>query len=137
MVMVPPFDHADVIADYANTLVHASQPAEGLNKIERAIKLNPLSPDLYFWTAAGASYHLEQYEDAMNYIDRMADPAPAARLAAATAAMAGNTRKARVLVRKVKETYPDFEIDTWLSIVPIREQWQRDHYREGLRRAGF
>jgi hypothetical protein len=67
----------------------------------------------------------------------MADPAPAARLAAATAAMAGDLRKAKALVRKVKETYPDFEVDTWLSIVPIREQWQKDHYREGLQRAGF
>jgi tetratricopeptide (TPR) repeat protein len=129
--------HADVIADYANTLIHASQPLEGLEKIERAIKLNPLSPDIYYWTAAGASYHLEQYEDAANYISRMADPAPAARLAAATAAMAGDLRKAKALVRKVKETYPDFEVDTWLSIVPIREQWQKDHYREGLQRAGF
>ncbi|MGY5809620.1 DNA-binding protein [Rhizobium sp. LEGMi198b] len=129
--------HADVIADYANTLIHASQPYEGLAKIEHAIKLNPLSPDIYYWTAAGASYHIEQYEDAANYIGRMADPAPAARLAAAVAAMAGDMRKAKALVRKVKETYPDFEVDTWLSIVPIREQWQKDHYRTGLRRAGF
>ncbi|NTF82777.1 DNA-binding protein [Rhizobium rhizogenes] len=129
--------HADVIADYANTLIHASQPLEGIAKIERAIKLNPLSPDIYYWTAAGACYHLERYEDAANYIDRMVDSAPAARLAAAVAAMAGDMRTARALVRKVKETYPDFEVDTWLSIVPIREQWQKDHYRDGLQRAGF
>ncbi|MDL2404165.1 BTAD domain-containing putative transcriptional regulator [Rhizobium calliandrae] len=129
--------YADLIADYADTLIHASKPREGLEKIEQAIKLNPISPDIYFWTAAGASYHLGQYKEAMGFIDRMAAPAPAARLAAATAAMAGDMRKAKALVRKVKETYPDFEVDTWLSIVPIREQWQKDHYREGLRRAGF
>ncbi|AYG60943.1 BTAD domain-containing putative transcriptional regulator [Rhizobium jaguaris] len=129
--------YADVIADYADTLIHASKPAEALEKVERAIKLNPLSPDLYFWTAAGANYCLERYDDANAYIERMADPTQAARLAAASAAMAGDTRKAKTLARRVKETYPDFEIDTWLSIVPFREQWQKDLYREGLKRAGF
>ncbi|AVA23412.1 DNA-binding protein [Rhizobium sp. CNPSo 3464] len=129
--------YADVIADYADTLMHASKPSEALEKVERAIKLNPLSPDLYFWTAASANYSLQRYEDAGAYISRMADPSQAARLAAATAAMAGDMRKAKALVRKVKETYPDFKIDTWLSIVPLREQWQKDQYREGLRRAGF
>lgn len=129
--------HADLIVDYADTLQHASKPAEALEKVEQAIKLNPLSPDLYFWTAAGASYSLERYEEANAYIERMADPSQAARLAAASAAMAGNMRKAKSLVRKVKEIYPDFDVDTWLSIVPVREQWQKDHYREGLRRAGF
>ncbi|MFT4182382.1 MAG: DNA-binding protein [Rhizobium sp.] len=129
--------HADAIADYADTLIHASRPQDGLDKIKSAIELNPLSPDLYFWTAAGASYYLQRYEDASDYIARMVDPTPAARLAAANAAMAGDMRKAKKLVRKVKETYPDFEIDTWLSIVPFREQWQQDLYREGLKRAGF
>ncbi|MEF0940299.1 DNA-binding protein [Rhizobium sp. BR 362] len=129
--------YADVIADYADTLMHASRPAEALEKVERAIKLNPLSPDLYFWTAAGANYCLERYDEANAYIARMAEPAQAARLAAASAAMAGDIRKAKTLARRVKETYPDFEIDTWLSIVPFREQWQKDLYREGLKRAGF
>jgi tetratricopeptide (TPR) repeat protein len=129
--------YADVIIDYADALVHAAQPAKGLEKIERAIKLNPLCPDVYYWAAAGANFFLEQYEQATSYINHMADPAPAARLAAAVAAMAGDTRKAKRLVRKVKETYPEFEIDKWLSIVPMREQWQKEHYREGLRRAGF
>ncbi|MBB6301260.1 DNA-binding protein [Rhizobium leucaenae] len=129
--------HADIITDYADALVHASQPGRALEKMERAIKLNPMSPDFYYWTAAGASYFLEQYDQAASYIDRMGDSAPAARLAAAVAGMAGDTRKAKRLVRKVKETYPEFEVDKWLSVVPMREQWQKEHYREGLKRAGF
>ena len=67
----------------------------------------------------------------------MADREPANRLAAASWAMLGETERARVLARKTRDTHPDFDIETWLSIVPIREDWQRDHYREGLRRAGF
>jgi DNA-binding SARP family transcriptional activator len=129
--------YADVIADHADTLVHASRPAEGLEKIEQAIDLNPLCPDLYHWTAAGANYYLGRYEDALTSVSRMQNGEPAGRLSAASWAMLGNQRKARSFVRKVRESYPEFDVDEWLAIVPIKEQWQKDHYREGLLKAGF
>ncbi|WP_337268359.1 hypothetical protein [Oryzifoliimicrobium ureilyticus] len=129
--------YADVAADYADTLVHASQPREALVKIEKAIDLNPLSPDVYLWTAAGASYCLGNYQAALSYIGRMSDRGLANRLSAASWAMLGDQRRARYFVRKARDTNPDFEIDTWLAAVPFKEQWQKDHYREGLRKAGF
>ncbi|PZM16271.1 SARP family transcriptional regulator [Rhizobium tubonense] len=129
--------YADVIADHADTLVHASLPAQGLEKIEQAIDLNPLCPDLYHWTAAGANYYLGRYEQALASVARMQNGEPAGRLSAASWAMLGNQKKARSFVRKVRESYPEFDVDEWLSIVPIKEQWQKDHYREGLLKAGF
>jgi DNA-binding SARP family transcriptional activator len=129
--------YADVIADHADTLVHASRPAEGLEKIEQAMDLNPLCPDLYHWTAAGANYYLGRYEDALASVSRMRNTEPAGRLSAASWAMLGNRKKARSFVRKVRESYPEFDVDEWLAIVPIKEQWQKDHYREGLLKAGF
>ncbi|MBY5767307.1 hypothetical protein HFO06_30190 [Rhizobium leguminosarum] len=39
--------------------------------------------------------------------------------------MAGN-----IYMRRVLETYPDFDVDKWLSIVPFKEQWQKEQYRE-------
>jgi DNA-binding SARP family transcriptional activator/tetratricopeptide (TPR) repeat protein len=129
--------YADVVADYADTLVHASQPRQALEKIEKAIDLNPLCPDVYLWTGAGASYCLEEYDQALSYINRMADPGLANRLSAASWAMLGNLKRARSFVRKARETHPDFDVDAWLAVVPLKEQWQKDHYRDGLRRAGF
>lgn len=35
----------DVIADHADTLVHCSRPGMALQKIERAIELQPLTPE--------------------------------------------------------------------------------------------
>ena len=67
-----------LIASYADTLVQASRPDVGLQKIEHAIELNPLPPDEYFWTAAGASYSLGHYSQALDYIAR----SPAAQAAA-------------------------------------------------------
>lgn len=129
--------YANVIASYADTLVQASRPGEGLQKIEAAIDLNPIAPDEYFWTAASASYSLGHYEQALAYIDRMRDRTPADRLSAASWGMLGDRRKARQFVRKTLDVHPDFDLDRWMAIVPIREEWQREHYREGLKKAGF
>nr|WP_245455636.1 DNA-binding protein [Neorhizobium lilium] len=129
--------YADVAADYADTLVHASEPRRALEKIEKAIDLNPLCPDVYLWTGAGASYCLGEYTQALSYIDRMADSGLANRLSAASWAMLGNQRRAKTFVRKARETNPDFDVDTWLAVIPLKEQWQKDHYRDGLRKAGF
>ncbi|OCO99213.1 MULTISPECIES: hypothetical protein [unclassified Ensifer] len=129
--------HANVIASYADTLVQASRPEGGLRKIQAALDLNPIAPDEYFWTAAGASYSLGQYEQAIAYIERMRDPTPADRLSAASWGMLGNRKKARQFVRKTFDVHPDFDLDKWIAIVPFREEWQRIHYCEGLRKAGF
>ncbi|NOV17674.1 hypothetical protein E5S70_16555 [Ensifer adhaerens] len=129
--------YADIIADHADTLVHCSLPGKALEKIEHAIELNPLSPDSYLWTAAGANYALSEFETSLDYIGRMADPSLADRLSAANWAMLGHKDRARVFVRRVREANPNFDLDTWLAAVPSKEQWHKDLYREGLKRAGF
>lgn len=129
--------HADLIADHADTLVHAADPILALDKINRAIELNPLCPDLYWWTAAGANYFLEEYGEAIACIGRMADQANAGRLAAAAYAMLGDQRNAKKEMRRTLAIYPDFTIDDWLSKVPIREKWKTDMFRDGMRKAGF
>ncbi len=129
--------HANVIASFADTLVQASRPDGGLQKIEAAINLNPIAPDEYFWTAAGACYSLAQYDNALAYIERMRDPTPADRLAAASWGMLGNRKKASQYVRKTFDVHPDFNLEKWMAIVPFREEWQKTHYGEGLRKAGF
>ncbi|TCR91709.1 hypothetical protein [Rhizobium sp. BK376] len=130
-------NHANILASHADTLVQASQPGEGLEKIKAALDLNPLAPDEYFWTAAGASYSLEKYEDALGYIDQMKDKLPADRLAAASWGMLGNAKKAKQFVASTFEVHPDFSLEKWMSIVPFKEDWQKAHYLEGLKSAGF
>ncbi|MCA1405295.1 hypothetical protein I6F26_13030 [Ensifer sp. IC3342] len=129
--------YADVIADHADTLVHCSRPAMALQKIERAIEFNPLSPDTYLWTAAGASYALSHFEASLDYISQMEDPSLADRLSAANWAMLNHMDKARFFVRRVREANPAFDVDKWLAAVPTKERWHKELYREGLKKAGF
>jgi len=130
-------NHANVVASYADTLVQGSRPDLGLTKIQRAIDLNPLPPDDYFWIAAGASYSIGLYEQALDYIARMKDRVPADRLAAASCGMLGDTKKARQFIRRTYDVHPTFDLESWMAIVPFKEEWQRQHYYEGLKKAGF
>jgi DNA-binding SARP family transcriptional activator/tetratricopeptide (TPR) repeat protein len=128
---------ADVIYSHADTLVHASRPKDALAKIQKAMSLNPLSPDAYLWCAAGASYFLERYEDAIAYVEAMKDKAPAHRIAAASCAMMGDRKRAQFYRQRAEILNPVFDLEKWLSVVPFKEQWQKELYREGLLKAGF
>ena len=129
--------HADLIADQADTLVHASRLEDALAKINLAFELNPFAPDYYWWVTAGANYSLRRYEAAIDNLSHVADQTNVTRFNAACWAMLGDTRKARAYMRRTMENFPDFETDKWLALIPIRDPAQREQYREGLRRAGF
>lgn len=129
--------HADLIADHADTLVHASRLEEALAKMNLAFELNPFAPDYYWWTTAGANYSLRRYEVAIENLTHVADQTNVLRFNAACWAMLGDTRKARAYMRRTIENFPDFETEKWLALIPIRDPAQREHYGEGLRRAGF
>ncbi|MBY2931478.1 peptide antibiotic resistance protein [Rhizobium leguminosarum] len=128
---------ADVIYSHADTLVHASRPGDALAKIRRAISLNPIAPDAYLWCAAGASFFLEQYEEAIAYVEAMKDKAPAHRIAAASCAMIGDRKRALFHRQRAESINPVFDVEKWLAIVPFKEDWQKELYREGLLKAGF
>ncbi|MBY5334379.1 peptide antibiotic resistance protein [Rhizobium leguminosarum] len=128
---------ADVIYSHADTLVHASRPGDALAKIKKAISLNPIAPDAYLWCAAGASFFLEQYEEAIVYVETMKDKAPAHRIAAASCAMIGDRKRALFHRQRAESINPVFDVEKWLAIVPFKEHWQKELYREGLLKAGF
>ncbi|MBP2488733.1 peptide antibiotic resistance protein [Rhizobium leguminosarum] len=128
---------ADVIYSHADTLVHASRPDDALAKIKKAILLNPIAPDAYLWCAAGASFFLEQYEEAIAYVEAMKDKAPAHRIAAASCAMIGDRKRALFHRQRAESINPVFDVEKWLAIVPFKEHWQKELYREGLLKAGF
>lgn len=129
--------HADLIVDYADALEHACEPERALEKIARAIELNPICPDNYWWAGGGANYHLGRYSDAIECLSRMRDPSPAYRLMAAAWAKLGDREQAQRYVRMTRENHPDFSVKGWLSIVPIRDPKVAQHYEDGLREAGF
>jgi DNA-binding SARP family transcriptional activator/TolB-like protein len=129
--------HADLLADLADALSHACEPAAALEKITKAIDLNPLCPDHYWWAAGGANFHLRRYAEAIESMSHMNDPSPAFRLLAASWAMLGEREQAAKYVRKATEIHPDFSVNGWLSILPTKNPEFAQHYERSLREAGF
>jgi tetratricopeptide (TPR) repeat protein len=129
--------HADLLADYADSLALSGKPAAALTKLETAFALNPLCPDIYWWNQGTIYYQLERYDAAIAAVSRMRDSAPAYRLLAACFAMRGEMGRAREYARQVRQTYPDFTVRKWLGMIPIRDEALRRSYEEGLRAAGF
>ena len=129
--------HADLISDFGDALGHCGEPEKGLKKVERAMELNPIPPDQYWWNAAGLHFQLHDYQSAIAAVDKMSDPLPALRIAAASWAHLGDLAKARRCAAKFLRSYPDFRIEHWLSIVPNKSPDDHRHYDLGLRSAGF
>lgn len=129
--------YADQLADHADALVHAGDIGEAFRQISRAIELNPLCPDGYWWTLGGASYLAGDYRAAIRSIERMKHPAAARQLQAASHAMLGEQDLAEVCARKAREVHPNFSVAHWMTIVPFRDRERIHHYEDGLRRAGF
>ena len=129
--------HADLLADCSDTLVHCGKAELARKRIEQAIALNPLPPDHYFWIAGGAFFSLQLYEDAVKQMMRMQDQTPAYRLLSACWAMLGETSRSSLFRHKALSTYPEFCIEKWLSIIPLEAKDDKAHYAGALRKAGF
>ncbi len=103
--------HADLIADHADALVHASDPDAALEKIAHAIELNPLAPDSYWWTAGGANYLTGNYQASIAAIGRMHNRTPALQLQAASHAMLGERERGGAIASSRPGTStPEFSI---------------------------
>ncbi len=130
-------NHADVLADYADTLAHNSDFEAARSRMEAALLLNPIPPDEYWWTLGGIHYFEGQWQDAISALQRMKNQEPALRLMAAAAAMAEDKEQARQFRIRALQIQPDFSIVDWVRRMPMRNPADVDLYIEGLRRAGF
>ncbi len=125
---------SDVLFHYGDGLVHAGQMREAREVMDKALSLNPLAPDVYYWVSATADYFLGDYAGASRMFRRMTNREPAARVIAAVEAMNGNLEEAARHRDMFLASHPDFRLGDYM--IPHRPE-HREHYLEGLRRAGF
>jgi DNA-binding SARP family transcriptional activator/TolB-like protein len=130
-------NHADILADFADTLAHNSNMLAAQEKIDAAMRLNPIPPDEYLWTLGGINFFRGRFEEALTNLGKMRNPEPAYRLMAAAAAMAGRMDLARRYRLQALKLQPDFTTARWLSRVPQRDPADVDLYIQALQKAGF
>lgn len=130
-------NHADLLADHADALAHASRFEEAEAKIVRALELNPLAPDDYYWVGGAVSFFRGRYEEGLIRLTTMRSPGAAVRMMAACAAMSGDKAAAAAYRDLAVKRDPGFRVDNWTSLYPQRDQRDAEHYLHALRLAGF
>lgn len=129
--------HADLLCDFADTLMHSSLAQRANEKIELALQLNPLAPDAYWWASAGIKFFAGEYEAALNHLAKIKNGEAGLRLTAACAAMAGQHELAKLARNRFLTTDPGFKLDDWIGVLPVQDPSHRRQYRLALQKAGF
>lgn len=129
--------HADIIAEKAEVLVHASRPKEAKDLVVRAMTLNPLAPDDYYWILGMSEFFLGRYEATLGALLKMKNTDSVSRLIAAAAAMQGDARLAASYRDRWLQIYPDSRLENFTQFMPHANKADVDHYLDALRRAGF
>lgn len=128
---------ANIIMEYADTLAHSGFGEEGVELFQRAMRLNPYYPDDYLWGLGGAYFKLGRYDDAIEAIRRMNNPAQGRRILTAALALSGNLDEARVQAEMVRQSHPGFDAEKWVMVVPDKNREDSLRFVEGLRKAGL
>ncbi|SMG40950.1 tetratricopeptide repeat protein [Paracoccus sp. J56] len=128
---------ADLLAYMGDCLAYVRQGERAVQLIERAIRLNPYHPDAYLWFLGDSYFHMGDYARAIEALYRMRDRSEAHRLLAASHALLGNMDEARHHAREVMRVHPNFTIDHWKKVPPLRDPEDLDLYVDALRKAGL
>jgi pentatricopeptide repeat protein len=126
---------ADLLVQHADALSHLGEVAKAQDRFERAIDLNPMAPDHYWWAGACIAFQQHQYDLAVALCAKMESDQSVVRLLAASHALAGDRQKARSYWLRVLELYPGQDPGSIGKIAPFRDDKFRKHIEEGLRMA--
>jgi adenylate cyclase len=127
-----------IVVQQGELLTWLGRPEEGIEWIEKAMRLNPYHPERY-WSHLGRAYFVAQrYADAIESFARISRPDHThhAFLAAACAQL-GDDVAARAHAREVTTRQPEFTVDDYLATLHYKRESDRTHLREGLLKAGL
>ena len=129
---------ADSYVFVAETLSFAGRPDEAIELVGKAQRLNPASPPWYAWFLGFAFYVARRYEDAVTALRKGRPPvAMTYRLLAIAYGQLGREQDAKAAAEEYLRRTPDFSLATHLETIPFQHAADREHYVEGLRKAGL
>jgi len=126
---------------YGLALVHWGRTEEGLEHLEKIMRLDPFHAAACQTFLGNAYYFIGRYSEAIDGLRAAARRLPTFRPTfvwlAATAAQLGYDEEAREAAAVVLRRDPGFTISRWLELHRFTRQSDADHVAEGLRKARF
>ena len=127
----------DLLVQYADALAHLGDADAGWRKFERAIDLNPLPPDHYWWAGASIAFRQHDFAKAINLCGKLVDDEPVLPMLTSSYALLGDMEQARVHGDRLKELFPGgMALEKGRAVTPDRTEIHRTLHIEGLRLAG-
>ncbi|MER9138361.1 tetratricopeptide repeat protein [Mesorhizobium sp. M0830] len=131
-------NHADAWAMRAELTTQKGRPAEAIDQVRRALRLNPHPPGWYYWMLGQAQYAMGDYESAIQTLRRPETyRTTSRRLLAASLAQLGRLEEARWEAKMFMMSNPHFTIRHWSESQPFPAEDVRRHIEEGYRMAGL
>jgi len=119
----------------------ADRPEEAIPILKKAIRLNPMAANIYLHHIAIAFRMMGQYDNAIEYGEKTVQGSPNYHFGhlnlAACYILAGRTEEARTEAKEVLRINPDFSLEQFAKIVPLKSQKEREKFIGALRKAGL
>jgi adenylate cyclase len=129
---------ADGYAFLSRALTFAGRADEAIELIEKAQRLNPSAPRWYAWNLGMALYIARRHDEAVNAFRKGAPLGDVGyRWVAAAYGQLGREQEAKAAAAEYLKLTPDFSIGRHLELLPFQRPEDREHYAEGLRKAGL
>jgi TolB-like protein/Tfp pilus assembly protein PilF len=130
-------------ACYALVLCWDGRAREGAAAAARAIRLSPRDPfsAIYYGVASYAAFVQRDYGESIRLgresIRQRKDFVASHRVMTAAAGMAGDAELAESILKEFRRVHPDVSLAWTRNWLPVRDPAEREHFLEGLRRAGL
>ena len=131
-------NNADAWALLSDVNSLGGRPLEGIDQIDRALRLNP-QPDCWYYLLLGqAQYAANQYEAAVETLRKEETYRTMSRRhLAASLAQLGRLDEARREGKMFMLNSPRFTISHWSATQPCRDEATLAHFVDGYRKAGL
>lgn len=131
-------NHADAWAILSDLTIDSGEPADAIEQIRKALRLNPHPPGWYYWVLGQAYYAARQYELAVETLRREETyRTESRRTLAASLAQLGRMEEARREAELFMTINPQFRISKWSAWNPFRNDEMHQHFVNGYRKAGL
>jgi adenylate cyclase len=127
-----------IVVQQGELLTWLGQADEGIEWIQRAMRLNPFHPPR-FWSHLGRAYFVaRRYPEAVEALQHVttSDPMHLALLSACHA-QSGKDAAARACAAELLERQPSFAVSHCLSLLHYKEARDLEHHRDALLKAGL
>ncbi|PSH62977.1 adenylate/guanylate cyclase domain-containing protein [Phyllobacterium brassicacearum] len=131
-------NYADAWAMRSDLITLAGRPADAVEHVYKALRLNPHPPGWYYWMLGQAQYALHDYKSAVQTLLRPETyRTTSRRILAASLAQLGRLEEAHREAEMFMMRNPNFTIRHWSASQPFRDEDLRQHFIEGYRMAGL